>query len=86
MLNRNLMAEEMQPLSDLVEPMVWVYAEDVYRFVPSYTWDRYSQVFHYFWTASAFKVTTIIFFSKCLNVISNLQYFPGRSWRNIGSS
>ena len=56
------MPDEMQPLADLVEPMVWVYAEDVYRFVPSYTWDRYSQVFNYFWTASAFKVTTIIFF------------------------
>merc|ERR1719228_1149328 len=52
---RNLMPDEMMPLSELVEPMVWVYAEDVYRFVPSYTWDRYSQVFQYFWTASAFK-------------------------------
>jgi len=52
---RNLMAEEMQPLATLVEPMVWVYAEEVYRFVPSYTWDRYAQVFPYMWTASAFK-------------------------------
>ncbi len=25
------MEEEMQPLAALVEPMVWVYAEDVYR-------------------------------------------------------
>ena len=52
---RNFMVEEMQPLGGLVEPMVWVYAEDVYRFVPSYTWDRYAQVFPYMWTASAFK-------------------------------
>jgi len=52
---RNFMVEEMQPLAGLVEPMVWVYAEDVERFVPSYTWDRYNQVFDYFWTASAFK-------------------------------
>jgi hexosaminidase len=52
---RNLMEEEMQPLGGLVEPMVWVYAEDVYRFVPSYTWDRYAEVFPYMWTASAFK-------------------------------
>merc|ERR1712106_273906 len=52
---RNFMVEEMQPLANLVEPMVWVYAEDVERFVPSYTWDRYNQVFDYFWTASAFK-------------------------------
>ena len=52
---RNFMVEEMQPLASLVEPMVWVYAEDVYRFVPSYTWDRYAQVFPHMWTASAFK-------------------------------
>jgi hexosaminidase len=52
---RNLIVEEMQPLAKLVEPMVWVYAEDVERFVPSYTWDRYNKVFDYFWTASAFK-------------------------------
>lgn len=52
---RNMMVEEMQPLASLVEPMVWVYAEDVYRFVPSYTWDRYAQVFPNIWTASAFK-------------------------------
>ena len=46
---------EMEPLGGLVEPMVWVYAEDVYRFVPSYTWDRYSEIFGTMWTASAFK-------------------------------
>jgi hypothetical protein len=28
---RGFMEEEMQPLATLVEPMVWVYAEDVYR-------------------------------------------------------
>ena len=52
---RNLFLDDLLPLSKLVEPMVWVYAEDVYRFVPSYTWDRYSLVFDYIWTASAFK-------------------------------
>jgi len=52
---RNMMQEEMEPLAGLVEPMVWVYAEDVYRFVPPYTWDRYSKVFDWIWTASAFK-------------------------------
>lgn len=41
---RNLMVEEMAGLAGLVEPMVWVYAEDVERFAPSYTWDRYNQV------------------------------------------
>ena len=53
---RNFMAAELQPLANgLVEPMVWVYAEDVYRFVPSYTFDTFSEVFDTLWTASAFK-------------------------------
>ena len=52
---RNLMVEEMAGLADLVEPMVWVYAPDVERFAPSYTWDRFNQVFPNMWTASAFK-------------------------------
>lgn len=52
---RNLMAAEMMPLKNLVVPMVWVYAEDVYRFMPSYNWDRLSEVFPTAWTASAYK-------------------------------
>ena len=52
---RNLIVEEMMVLADLVEPMVWVYAPDVERFAPSYTWDRFNQVFPNIWTASAFK-------------------------------
>ncbi|QQP41173.1 Uncharacterized protein FKW44_015458, partial [Caligus rogercresseyi] len=52
---RNFMAEEMQPLAGVVEPMVWVYAEDIYRFVPTYTWDKLAEVFETAWTASAFK-------------------------------
>jgi hypothetical protein len=35
--------------------MVWVYVEDVDRFVDSVTWATYSQVFEYVWSASAFK-------------------------------
>lgn len=42
-------------LGELVEPMVWVYAEDVYRFVPSIVWDKFATVFPRVWTASAFK-------------------------------
>ena len=34
---------------------VWVYAEDVYRFVPSMVWDKFAAVFPYVWSASAFK-------------------------------
>lgn len=42
-------------LGKLVEPMVWVYAEDVYRFVTSQMWDKYATIFPTAWTASAFK-------------------------------
>ncbi|XP_045583050.1 hexosaminidase D-like isoform X2 [Procambarus clarkii] len=42
-------------LGELVEPMVWVYAEDVYRFVQPSVWTKYSQVFSRVWAASAFK-------------------------------
>ena len=52
---RNLMASEMLPLAKLVEPMVWVYAPDVYQFMPTYNWDKLAEVFDTAWTASAFK-------------------------------
>lgn len=38
-----------------VEPMVWVYAEDIYRFITTQTWDKYSSVFETAWAAPAFK-------------------------------
>lgn len=34
---------------------VWVYAEDIYRFVPSLVWDKYAEIFPRIWAASAFK-------------------------------
>ena len=42
-------------LGELVEPMVWVYAEDIYRFMPPSTWSKFSQVFSHVWAASAYK-------------------------------
>ncbi|KAK7073829.1 Hydrolase activity protein [Halocaridina rubra] len=42
-------------MGELVEPMVWVYAEDVYRFVQPSVWTKYGQVFPNVWAASAFK-------------------------------
>lgn len=42
-------------LGQLVEPMVWVYAEDVYRFVQPSVWSKFAQVFPRIWAASAFK-------------------------------
>lgn len=42
-------------LGSVVEPMVWVYVEDVDRFVDSLTWANYGEVFTHIWAASAFK-------------------------------
>ncbi|KFM82152.1 Hexosaminidase D, partial [Stegodyphus mimosarum] len=42
-------------MGKLVEPMAWTYVEDVYLFLPSSLWEKYSEVFPYMWTASAFK-------------------------------
>ena len=42
-------------IGELVEPMVWVYAEDIYRFMPPSTWTKFSQIFSHVWAASAFK-------------------------------
>ncbi|GBL87937.1 Hexosaminidase D [Araneus ventricosus] len=42
-------------IGSLVEPMAWTYVEDVYLFLPSSLWEKYSQVFPYMWSASAFK-------------------------------
>ncbi|KAK9737251.1 Glycosyl hydrolase family 20, catalytic domain [Popillia japonica] len=42
-------------LGALVEPMIWVYAEDIYRFVQPQIWEKYATVFRSAWTASAFK-------------------------------
>ena len=42
-------------LGEVVEPMVWVYVEDVDRFVDSLTWANYGEVFNHIWAASAYK-------------------------------
>ena len=52
---RNLFLGELHLLSQFVEPMVWVYTEDVRSFVPLHVWSRYSLAFPFIWTASAFK-------------------------------
>ena len=42
-------------LGNLVEPMVWVYVEDIDHFVEGTSWGAYSNTFNYIWGASAFK-------------------------------
>lgn len=39
----------------LLEPMVWTYVKDVYRFVSYSNWATYAEVFDAVWTASSFK-------------------------------
>ncbi|GFT73860.1 hexosaminidase D [Nephila pilipes] len=56
MLRHTTVAEmEKYEIGRLVEPMAWTYVEDVYLFLPNSLWEKYSQVFPYIWTASAFK-------------------------------
>ncbi|CAG7704513.1 unnamed protein product [Allacma fusca] len=42
-------------IGSLVEPMVWVYAEDIDRFVGWESWEKYSKIFPTIWAAAAFK-------------------------------
>jgi hexosaminidase len=42
-------------LGKIVEPMVWVYAEDIYRFVSPSVFDTFAEVFPTVWGASAVK-------------------------------
>jgi len=51
-------------ISNLVEPMIWVYVEDIDHFVDGDTWRTYSAVFPNLWTASAFKVRSNLFLHK----------------------
>ncbi|KAG1655346.1 Hexosaminidase D [Nymphon striatum] len=42
-------------LGELVEPMIWVYIQDIMRFIPQGTWYMFGEVFPNIWVASAFK-------------------------------
>ena len=53
---RNMSPEKLRDMGSLVEPMVWTYVRDVYRFVPYSTWSTFADVFPNIWAASAFKV------------------------------
>ncbi|KAH9362944.1 hypothetical protein HPB48_014274 [Haemaphysalis longicornis] len=52
---RQISAEKLKPLGKLVEPMVWSYVKDVYRFISYSNWATYSEAFDAIWAASAFK-------------------------------
>lgn len=52
---RQIGAEKLKMLGKLVEPMVWTYVKDVYRFISYNNWATYSEVFDSVWAASSFK-------------------------------
>lgn len=52
---RNIAPDRLRELGRLVEPMIWTYVRDVYRFIPYSTWISFADVFPNIWAASAFK-------------------------------
>lgn len=42
-------------LGGLVEPVVWVYTDDISQLVPNYIWYWYTKTFPTVWIAGAFK-------------------------------
>ncbi|KAF0306795.1 Hexosaminidase D [Amphibalanus amphitrite] len=48
-------AAPLRRIGELVEPMVWVYAEDVDRFAGPHVYSTFSEVFPRAWTAAAYK-------------------------------
>ena len=54
---RSMSTKELQEsqLGTLVEPMVWVYVEDIDHFIDKSTWSSYGSTFENVWAASAFK-------------------------------
>ena len=52
---RNIAPDRLRELGTLVEPMIWTYVRDVYRFIPYSTWLSFADVFPHVWTASSFK-------------------------------
>lgn len=67
-------------MGKLIEPMAWSYVEDVYLFLPNSLWEKYSQVFPYLWTASAFKGA----FGETLTVPDAKRHLENnKAWLNV---
>ena len=54
---RNIDPEKMKEnkIGELVEPMIWCYVKDIYRYISYPTFSYYSDIFPNIWAASAFK-------------------------------
>ena len=67
-------------IAKYVEPMVWVYVEDVDHFVDGETWKKYSNLFSHIWVASAFKGA----FGERLFIPNVLRHYHNHiSWLNV---
>lgn len=47
--------EDLKPMADLVDPVVWRYGENIEAGLPDGMWERFSEAFGDLWAASAFK-------------------------------
>ncbi|XP_015782701.1 hexosaminidase D [Tetranychus urticae] len=54
---RNILPERLKEskIGSLVEPMIWTYVKDIYRFIPYPTFSYFADIFENVWAASAFK-------------------------------
>ncbi|XP_053206083.1 hexosaminidase D-like [Panonychus citri] len=54
---RNMSPERLKEskIGSLVEPMIWTYVKDIYRFIPYPTFTYFADTFDNVWAASAFK-------------------------------
>jgi len=67
-------------IGDVVEPMVWVYVEDIDRFVDMNVWRMYSEVFQGVWAASAFKGA----FGERLYSVNMFRHFQNNmAWLDV---
>ncbi|XP_023341300.1 hexosaminidase D [Eurytemora carolleeae] len=67
-------------IGELVEPMVWVYVEDIDRFVDNTVWRTYSAVFGGVWVASAYKGA----FGERLYVVNMFRHLQNHlSWLDV---
>ena len=67
-------------IAQYVEPMVWVYVEDIDHFVDGNTWRKYSNLFSNVWVASAFKGA----FGERLFIPNVLRHYHNHiSWLDV---
>jgi len=67
-------------IANYVEPMVWVYVEDIDHFVDGNTWKKYSNLFPHIWAASAFKGA----FGERLFIPNVLRHYHNHiAWLNV---